>query len=342
MKWRYMQHCCHSLGELWLRKRDAEKALRFAKECFQLAEPTSTRKNMIKGWRLQGQALCLQGKLWQRPKLCCTRLSLAQEISNPPQLWKTYQAFGELYERQGARTQTRTAYASALEVIDRVASRLQDQEIKRTFLSARPVREIREKKGSQLSTPWEHGSARHMSKNESQQLERLLRTVRTAPDVLAVILFGSTVRGEQTPISDVDVCPVLYPHPYELLALSHKKLAYPLKKGDLDIHIFQQLPLYLRRNVLKEGKVVFARDTDLLYAVAFRTAQAFEDFKPPMDTSRRWLVLDRERSLVKIDELEGYVRDLRTIAPQNFTEYQRIEKTREKPAEKGPHCERGH
>ena len=27
MKWRYMQHCCHSLGELWLAKGDAEKAL---------------------------------------------------------------------------------------------------------------------------------------------------------------------------------------------------------------------------------------------------------------------------------------------------------------------------
>lgn len=92
---------------------------------------------------------------------------------------------------------------------------------------------------------------------------------------------------------------------------------------------------------LKEGKVVFARDTDLLYVVAFRTAQGLEDFKPTMDTSRRWLVLDRERILVKIDELEGYVRDLRTIAPQNFTEYQQIEKTREKPAEKEPHCERG-
>lgn len=147
IKWRYMQHCCHSLGELWLRKGEAEKALQFAKECLQLAEATSTRKNMIKGWRLQGQALCLQGKLAEAEALLHKALALAQEIGNPPQLWKTYQAFGELYERQGARTQARTAYASALEVIDRVASRLQDQEIKQAFLSARPVREIREKSG---------------------------------------------------------------------------------------------------------------------------------------------------------------------------------------------------
>ena len=118
-----------------------------------------------------------------------------------------------------------------------------------------------------------------MGKSASQQLESLLQTVHDDSDVLAVILFGSTVRGEQTPTSDVDVCLVLYPQPYEPLTLSRKKLVY-LKESDLDIHIFQQLPLYLRRNVLKEGEVVFTRDTDLLYAVAFRTAQAFEDFKP--------------------------------------------------------------
>jgi len=39
-------------------------------------------------------------------------------------------------------------------------------------------------------------------------------------------------------------------------------------------------------------------------------------------------VVDRERILVKLDELEGYVRDLRTIAPQSLTEYRQIEKKR--------------
>ncbi len=39
-------------------------------------------------------------------------------------------------------------------------------------------------------------------------------------------------------------------------------------------------------------------------------------------------MLDRERILTKLDELEGYVRDLRTIAPQSFAEYRQIEKKR--------------
>ncbi|MBI3246573.1 MAG: tetratricopeptide repeat protein [Deltaproteobacteria bacterium] len=145
MKWRYMQHCCHSLGELWLTKGDAEKALQFADECLQLAEPTESRKNIVKGWRLRGQAFCMQGKLVEAEAVLLKALTLAQEVGNPPQLWKTYQALGELYEKQESKDQARSAYASAIEVIEKVASRLQDQEIKQTFLAARPVQEIRSK-----------------------------------------------------------------------------------------------------------------------------------------------------------------------------------------------------
>jgi hypothetical protein len=31
--------------------------------------------------------------------------------------------------------------------------------------------------------------------------------------------------------------------------------------------------------VLKEGKILLCQDDDLLYEIAFRTAQAFEDFR---------------------------------------------------------------
>lgn len=39
-------------------------------------------------------------------------------------------------------------------------------------------------------------------------------------------------------------------------------------------------------------------------------------------------MLDRERILAKVDELDGYVKELQAIAPQSFTEYRRIEKKR--------------
>ena len=59
------------------------------------------------------------------------------------ELWQTYQALGQLCEQVGQREQARSAYTNALRVIDEVANRLQDQEIKHTLLVARPVEEIR-------------------------------------------------------------------------------------------------------------------------------------------------------------------------------------------------------
>jgi tetratricopeptide (TPR) repeat protein len=145
MKWRYAQHLYHSLGELWLTKGDATQALEFAEECLKLAEPTMSRKNLVKGWRLKGQALLAQGQGEQAEEALSRALTIAREIGNPPQLWKTYQALGALYESQTDLGRARAAYQSAIDVLDGVAERLQDQELQRTFLAARPVQAIRER-----------------------------------------------------------------------------------------------------------------------------------------------------------------------------------------------------
>ena len=118
-----------------------------------------------------------------------------------------------------------------------------------------------------------------MSRDE--MLQRFLARVRQDEDVLAAFLFGSVTREEQTHFSDVDLCLVLEPKPlpFEPAVLSHKRIDY-LKDFSLDIQIFQQLPIYVRRRVLKEGRLLFVRDEARLYELAFRTAQAFEDFRP--------------------------------------------------------------
>ncbi len=112
------------------------------------------------------------------------------------------------------------------------------------------------------------------------QIEKLIAKAKDDKDILAVMLFGSVARGEQNQNSDIDICLVLMPtkKPYNPLFLSNKRIEY-LSQFDLDIHIFQQIPIYIRKRVLKDGKVLFVRDEDMLYEVAFRTAQEFEDFK---------------------------------------------------------------
>lgn len=108
-------------------------------------------------------------------------------------------------------------------------------------------------------------------------LRRLIARAEQDPEVLGVILFGSQARRDAGPRSDIDVCLVLEPGVPSGLSASRKRVEYPAGR-DLDLTIFQQLPLYLRGRILKEGLVVFVRDEDRLYGLAVRTARAFEGF----------------------------------------------------------------
>ena len=112
-----------------------------------------------------------------------------------------------------------------------------------------------------------------------RHIERLLQRAAQDPEVLAVMLYGSVARGETSAASDVDVCLVLTPERRTAAQMSEQRLEY-VQDFDLDIQVFQQLPLYIRQRVLKDGRVLFVRDEDQLYELAYRTVQAFEDFRP--------------------------------------------------------------
>ena len=107
---------------------------------------------------------------------------------------------------------------------------------------------------------------------------QVLDRARRDPAVLAVILFGSYARGEASATSDVDLCLVLGSDSISGLEMSRVRLAY-LAEAAGDIVVFQQLPLHVKSRVLKEGRVLFARDEDALYGVAIRAARAFEGFR---------------------------------------------------------------
>ncbi len=96
-------------------------------------------------------------------------------------------------------------------------------------------------------------------------------------NILAVVAFGSFARGEK--YRDVDVCIVLK-EKAENAEMSKLRLEYLKNFPETDIQIFQQLPLYIRIRVLKEGKIIFCRDKDTLYDAAFAAIREFEDFKP--------------------------------------------------------------
>jgi tetratricopeptide (TPR) repeat protein len=144
MMWRYSQRLFHSYGELWLRRGDLDKALSYADECLAIAEETNSRKNIVKGRRLRGQVFLARGQLAEAEHEFTTTLEMAQQVGNPPQLWKTWVALAELRQAQGQPEGAREAYGQALAIIDRVADDLTDARQRDIFLTSTHVQGIRQ------------------------------------------------------------------------------------------------------------------------------------------------------------------------------------------------------
>lgn len=95
--------------------------------------------------------------------------------------------------------------------------------------------------------------------------------------IIAVLLFGSYTKSKH--YRDIDICVVL-DKKYPNLVMSKKRLKYTsLFPSKFDIRIFQQLPLYIRKRILKDGKIILSNNEELLYDIAFSTIKEFEMYK---------------------------------------------------------------
>ena len=92
-----------------------------------------------------------------------------------------------------------------------------------------------------------------------------------------VILYGSAAEDRTIKGSDVDLC-IYYDGTSEEASRFRFNVLSELFDERYDVHIFQQLPLYIRVAVLK-GKIMYAADTRFVYEVARETIKDFEAFK---------------------------------------------------------------
>jgi tetratricopeptide (TPR) repeat protein len=145
MLWRYAQHMLHSYGTLWLARGEVAKARQFARECLALAEPSVSRKNIVKGRRLLAQIELAEGDVSAAEAECRIALDIAREVGNPGQLWKTLETLGDVLAAAGRDDEAANGYREAVEVVDAVAARLTNADLRSTFLLSAEVMRIRAK-----------------------------------------------------------------------------------------------------------------------------------------------------------------------------------------------------
>ncbi|MGC9443575.1 MAG: nucleotidyltransferase domain-containing protein [Candidatus Methanospirareceae archaeon] len=92
-----------------------------------------------------------------------------------------------------------------------------------------------------------------------------------------IFLYGSAAEGRLRPDSDIDLC-FYYDGSAEEAARFRFTVLSELAGDRYDVQIFQQLPLYVRMEVLK-GELIYCTDTRFVYDVAGETIKDFESFK---------------------------------------------------------------
>ena len=110
-----------------------------------------------------------------------------------------------------------------------------------------------------------------------KNLTFILEKAKKNTIVLAVALFGSYARGE--PHRDIDICVFLKPGEYTQLEMTELRMSLMPLSEKYDVQIFQQLPLYIRKRILKEGKILYCGDENELYDIYFHTARDYTHFE---------------------------------------------------------------
>ncbi len=113
-----------------------------------------------------------------------------------------------------------------------------------------------------------------------EQIDTLLEVIKSTEEfdrVEFIIFHGSMAEGRGMKTSDYDVC-IYYNGSSREMSKFRLKLLSKLP-GSVDVQIFQQLPLYVKKEVLK-GRVLYTKRKGFLDEIAIETIKDFESFRP--------------------------------------------------------------
>ncbi len=91
----------------------------------------------------------------------------------------------------------------------------------------------------------------------------------------AIILFGSFARGEQTEKSDIDICIVA--KEMEKVREVWNKILESGLTAKYDIKIFELLPLKMKIEVIKDGKILWCKNENELSYYFWRFRKIWKD-----------------------------------------------------------------
>lgn len=110
----------------------------------------------------------------------------------------------------------------------------------------------------------------------SKAIKSVLAEAKKHKEIIAVALFGSLIKGRGR---DIDLCLFLDKRKSNLEMSKLKRKMSGQAGPEADIQIFQQLPLYIRARIIKEGRILEVNNLDRLYEIYFETIKEHGLFK---------------------------------------------------------------
>jgi uncharacterized protein len=112
------------------------------------------------------------------------------------------------------------------------------------------------------------------------QISTDFQFLKNDPRILGIVLFGSYLTGQNTARSDIDICVVA---PQQELYPIHKFIYENLRNNldKYDIRFFEELPLYIKGEIIEKGAIILTRDIGELteYFYPFRKQWEFEKWR---------------------------------------------------------------
>lgn len=130
-----------------------------------------------------------------------------------------------------------------------------------------------------------------------ERLPRLAERFRGDRRVVAVYLFGSFARGEEGPLSDIDVALLLDPATprgdfFGLTLEFLGEINHLLETDEVGFVLLNEAPLTLRHEIVRSGRVLLDNDGTARLGFEVRTEELFLDFKPFLDAYDDALLAD--------------------------------------------------
>jgi predicted nucleotidyltransferase len=116
-----------------------------------------------------------------------------------------------------------------------------------------------------------------------QSMSEVIKKIKAigGDKVRFVVLYGSAAKGKLTKLSDIDIAVFYIGDKSERFEFRKKILGRV--SNEFDIQIFQDLPLYIQKNILSTGEVIYSLDYRETFEIFMKIIREFEDFKPRLE-----------------------------------------------------------